>query len=302
LNERKKQVIKFAHQLFIEKGYLSTSIQDIIEFSGISKGTFYNYFSSKSELLLAVFKMIYKRWEKERNELLIGQDPADKEVFIKQLELHMRINKENKLLSLLEDGIVSNDVDIKEYIQHYRITHLKWVYLRFLDLFGEDKKVYLLDCAVIFSGILHNMISHNYMKKNEKNRKPIMSIIRFCINRITPLVEEIAQNDEKVFSPEDLNIWLPGDEKNEKSLINKFIPSIISVKKSIHLQIKEEKEREKYFEYLDFIEEEILQTRLPRRFLIESAFRSLKDTKIPQMKQEILLLEQLTEDYLKEIQ
>ena len=56
MNDRKQHVIKMAHQLFIEKGFQATSIQDILDYSGISKGTFYNYFSSKSELLIAIFK------------------------------------------------------------------------------------------------------------------------------------------------------------------------------------------------------------------------------------------------------
>ncbi|MFP3340850.1 TetR/AcrR family transcriptional regulator, partial [Micrococcus sp. SIMBA_131] len=59
MNDRKQHVIKMAHQLFIERGFQSTSIQDILEYSGISKGTFYNYFSSKNELLIALFKALY---------------------------------------------------------------------------------------------------------------------------------------------------------------------------------------------------------------------------------------------------
>lgn len=47
MHERKKQVLRAAHQLFIDKGFHQTSINDIIEYSDISKGTFYNYFSSK---------------------------------------------------------------------------------------------------------------------------------------------------------------------------------------------------------------------------------------------------------------
>ena len=92
--ERKQQVIQNAHQLFIEKGYQATSIQDILDRSGISKGTFYNYFSSKSELLKAVFISVNKDFEKERNELLIGENLADFEIFIKQIELRMHTYKE----------------------------------------------------------------------------------------------------------------------------------------------------------------------------------------------------------------
>ncbi len=56
MNNRKQQVVKNAHHLFfVEKGFQAISIQDIIDYSGISKGTFYNYFSSKNELLTSCF-------------------------------------------------------------------------------------------------------------------------------------------------------------------------------------------------------------------------------------------------------
>ena len=46
MNVRKQDVVNMAHQLFINNGVQSTSVQDIFEYSGISKGTFYHYFSS----------------------------------------------------------------------------------------------------------------------------------------------------------------------------------------------------------------------------------------------------------------
>ncbi|MGA9287974.1 MAG: helix-turn-helix domain-containing protein, partial [Anaerobacillus sp.] len=63
MNDRKQHVIKMAHQLFIDRGFQATSIQDILDYSGISKGTFYNYFSSKNELLIALFKALYGSME-----------------------------------------------------------------------------------------------------------------------------------------------------------------------------------------------------------------------------------------------
>src|SRR5690606_34032782 len=103
MNDRKQHVVKMAHQLLIDKGFQATSIQDILDYSGISKGTFYNYFSSKNELLIALFKTIYKKLEQDRNELLIGKDPTNIEIFIKQIELQMNTNRTNKLISLFEE-------------------------------------------------------------------------------------------------------------------------------------------------------------------------------------------------------
>ena len=47
----KSRIVSAAWQLFYEKGYNGTTVDDIIALSGTSKGSFYYYFSSKDELL-----------------------------------------------------------------------------------------------------------------------------------------------------------------------------------------------------------------------------------------------------------
>lgn len=51
---RKKEILLVARKLFIEKGYEQTSVNDILKIVDIAKGTFYYYFSSKSEVLEAI--------------------------------------------------------------------------------------------------------------------------------------------------------------------------------------------------------------------------------------------------------
>ena len=56
MKKRKRQIIQAARTLFIEKGFVNTSILDIIAAANISKGTFYNHFSSKNECLIAIIE------------------------------------------------------------------------------------------------------------------------------------------------------------------------------------------------------------------------------------------------------
>jgi len=48
---RRNEILDAAQQLFAFKGYDQTSVQDVLDAAGISKGAFYHYFTSKSELL-----------------------------------------------------------------------------------------------------------------------------------------------------------------------------------------------------------------------------------------------------------
>ncbi len=52
--ERKSEIVAAACELFLSKGYDSTTMQDVMRKLGIAKGTIYHYFSSKEDLLEAV--------------------------------------------------------------------------------------------------------------------------------------------------------------------------------------------------------------------------------------------------------
>jgi len=55
--DKRPRLVEAASAVFAEKGYASTRVADIAERAGVGKGTVYEYFSSKEELLFAVFEM-----------------------------------------------------------------------------------------------------------------------------------------------------------------------------------------------------------------------------------------------------
>ncbi|WP_338777707.1 TetR/AcrR family transcriptional regulator [Metabacillus sp. FJAT-52054] len=50
----KEQIRQMSIQLFAEKGFKETSIQDIVNALNVTKGTFYYYFTSKEQLLMDI--------------------------------------------------------------------------------------------------------------------------------------------------------------------------------------------------------------------------------------------------------
>ena len=52
--ERRKSILIAARELFYEKGYQTTTVEEIAEAADVSKGTVYLYFSSKDELYVSV--------------------------------------------------------------------------------------------------------------------------------------------------------------------------------------------------------------------------------------------------------
>lgn len=55
---RKQELLKITYQMFIQKGYEETSIDEIIAEARIAKGTYYYYFPSKEAALVEVVNMM----------------------------------------------------------------------------------------------------------------------------------------------------------------------------------------------------------------------------------------------------
>lgn len=53
---RKSELLDAAQKLFIEKGYARTTVTDILNVHGLSKGVFYYYFKSKEEVMDAIIQ------------------------------------------------------------------------------------------------------------------------------------------------------------------------------------------------------------------------------------------------------
>ncbi len=70
-------IVQEALRLFSLKGYLSTSIHDILEAAGASKGGLYNHFRSKEELFHEVLSVARKLW---RERTLDGLDRIENPV------------------------------------------------------------------------------------------------------------------------------------------------------------------------------------------------------------------------------
>ena len=69
----KDRIIHEALRQFSSKGFMSTSISDILESAGASKGGLYNHFKSKEDLFFAALSEARKIW-RQRN--LAGLDQA----------------------------------------------------------------------------------------------------------------------------------------------------------------------------------------------------------------------------------
>ncbi len=76
------RIIEAALELFTKKGFEKTSVESITRKAKLAKGTFYNFFQKKEDVLLYFLDRGYSKSEEE-----IAQNVNSKETFIDQIEL-----------------------------------------------------------------------------------------------------------------------------------------------------------------------------------------------------------------------
>lgn len=90
----KGRIIQAAWQLFYQQGYDDTTVEEIIEASGTSRGSFYHYFEGKDALLSSLSYLFDQKYE----ELMETMDPD-----MDRFDQLMYLNRE--LFAMIDDSV-----------------------------------------------------------------------------------------------------------------------------------------------------------------------------------------------------
>ena len=80
----KGKIVSAAWQLFYEQGYDDTTIEEIVEVSGTSKGSFYHYFEGKDALLSSLSYLFDEKYEELMDTMDLSLSPVDKLIYLNQ--------------------------------------------------------------------------------------------------------------------------------------------------------------------------------------------------------------------------
>ena len=78
----KARLAESAWKLFYEKGYENTTIEDIVDDSGTSKGSFYHYFKGKDDLLGTLSMLFDAKYEELKSVMDPASDAVEKLIFL----------------------------------------------------------------------------------------------------------------------------------------------------------------------------------------------------------------------------
>lgn len=108
----KEQMMDTIIKLFGKKGFQGTSIQDIVEANGVTKGTFYYYFKNKEDVLIQIHQSFIDHLLDGQGEIQSNEQLSNHEKLYKIVELlikNIRLNGHSALVFFQEMRHLSED-------------------------------------------------------------------------------------------------------------------------------------------------------------------------------------------------
>ncbi|MFS0785482.1 TetR/AcrR family transcriptional regulator [Shouchella sp. 1P09AA] len=193
MNERKKHVAESALKLFQEKGIQHTSIQDILKAAAISKGTFYNYFSSKNDCVAEILEDLRYEASQRRIAAQIGKARNDRTIFIEQISILIKLQEEKHLYRLFEAILHSNEADLKKLVLKHRVHDIEWLSERLIEVQGDSIRPFAFEGVILFTGMLqHTLFVHRYTNSSYH----LETVIDILLSYLEEILKKMAREQQ----------------------------------------------------------------------------------------------------------
>ncbi|CAM4044774.1 TetR/AcrR family transcriptional regulator [Mesobacillus thioparans] len=269
MKEKEKAIIEAAIKLYATKGFASTSIQEIVTESGISKGAFYLYFKSKEALLIAILEY-YFDYIQNKLEVFENENLPPREKFALQLTALFNTMLEHKefiIMQSREQAIPLNE-EVKELMirKYYEAQMFYQGSLR--AIYGKRAEPHLWDMALMLEGFFNSYIK--LLLFNPDGFK-IDELVGYMLRRVDSLVDGL-QGEEPLATEEKVDelikktkAYFLTDGQDMKKVINKMKNAVADLKNRDDLLIT-----------LDVLESEI-ERDAPRIPVIQGMLSNLND-------------------------
>ena len=140
-SDKRLRLVGAACAVFAEKGYASTRVSEIAERAGVGKGTVYEYFSSKEELLFAVFESINTDISSRMNDALAAGGSTEEQLH-NVLRLGAEVISEQVDLQpvILDFWAASRGKDVEETYRRAVVASYTFFRNLFSDFIREGQK------------------------------------------------------------------------------------------------------------------------------------------------------------------
>ncbi|MBB4824331.1 AcrR family transcriptional regulator [Sporosarcina luteola] len=233
--DKRTRIIEKASELFAQQGFDATSVQQITDACGISKGSFYLSFKSKESLLFAIFEYFTSKLVDRISTVFqedIHSNERLSEYFFVQFE-EIQKYKDFILMQVREQTNPGNE-EMMKLINRLSRKSFEILEALYVERYGKTIAVHLPDLFVITGGIIKGYIEIIVMTRTELDFKKLAD---FMVDRIDSIVSGLKQPlldktslfgfqmdcSSKLCSTKELLAWIrmvKKDSANEDMLVS----------------------------------------------------------------------------------
>lgn len=290
---KKEQIIKTAMQLFAVKGSSSTSMQEIAELCGMSKGSLYLVFKSKEELERSIYIYCFRmiRDPLQREEQQSRSNPKEK--LRNQVEILLTHVYELRefLQRQFQEIAGKGGTEVPEWIRKSNAPLLLWFQNKLEILYGREILPYTGDLFLFADGMIHAFIRLIF------NQESPVAIARLADN-LVDLLDIVAAGlltgrKEPLIPPAILEKWMNVQEDSQRRNPLQLIKEMKALLTSV--PVAEQQSAEDGLESLAVLESEFLMPN-PRKVIIRGMLTNLQD--YPVLSGELAALQKLISPYM----
>lgn len=190
VEERKRSILIAGGQLFAEKGYFSTTVQDIAEQCNMSKASIYKLFESKEDILLQIVKQMHEEILLAANRLHFEDHVSPKEQFTQKLVVQFQefVLKHEFFLVLNQTMPLELSTQIRTAMLQFKRTMLNWQKEAILQAFGSKVEPIVWDLSLCMQGIVKEFMF--LLRWNNNTVFELSALSEFVVESLEAMIQK----------------------------------------------------------------------------------------------------------------
>lgn len=192
IEERKKLILNAGSQLFSERGYFSTTVQDIAEQCNMSKASIYKLFESKEDILLQIVSRMHEEIILAASRLHFEDQVPPKEQFTQKLVAQFQefVLKHEFFLALNQTMPLELSVQIRTAMLKFKRTMLNWQKEAILQAFGDEAEPIVWDLSLCMQGMVKEFMF--LLRWNKEFDFELTALSEFVADSLEAMIQKRA--------------------------------------------------------------------------------------------------------------
>ncbi|WP_284138972.1 MULTISPECIES: TetR/AcrR family transcriptional regulator [unclassified Virgibacillus] len=194
MNDKKMKLIESGLSLFAAKGYHATSIQEIADMAGVSKGSFYVYFDSKEDFVTIIFTYFNEQIT-QRLQAVQQKNLTPSQCLAEQITVLINyIYSYKSFIQMYLRENISIGTKMDTLIESIKKQNYEWLCTNIHAIYGDKVMPFLNDCVIQLEGIMNGYLKWIVFEGVQINRERLG---HFIVSRLNDLVYGMLTTEEQ---------------------------------------------------------------------------------------------------------